>query len=831
MSALPKVEIPDTVQAAFLPGRAAPVTEARPMTWPDLSALLGRVEPGTKDGPAWMPASIEPGPRIGERVQTISALVLDVEADAVRDPDGSKRVIGPEPPPLEELAAELALIGWRAILHTTHSHAPEHPRYRAVFALSRPLDKGEVRPLGLYVASVLGIADAIDVKALEAARLFYLPRASRDRLSLFQHRTIVGQPLDVGSLLTDARRALDALKAASRSKAPPRSGRVIEAFNNTHEIGHVLETFGYTAKGRNRWLFPGSTSGLPGVRLLPESEPPRVFSSHAGDPLNDGRAHDAFDLWRILEHGGEITAAVRVAAEALGIDVYRSMVQAVSAPAKNSDDWPPFEPLPPSLPDVPMLDPRLLPAVLRPWLEDIAERVQCPLDYPAVVAIVALGAVVGRQIGIYPKHRDDWLVVPNLWGAIVGRPGVMKTPALTEAMRPLNRLESQARKDFEQAAQEHKADVLVAEASVKESKRRIDAAAKRGDLAVAREHALLASFDPEAPVRRRYLTQDPTVEKLGELLRDNPRGVLVSRDELVGWLRSLDREGHEGARAFYLEAWAGTGRYTYDRIGRGTIEIEAATVSVVGGIQPGPLEAYLRAAMRGGAGDDGLMQRIQLCVWPDVGRDWRNVDRWPDTAAKNAAFDLFVALDTLNPESLGADMTGDLPALRFDPEAQVLFDEWRSDLEQRLRDPDSPEPDAFVSHLAKFRSLAPSLALLYHLASTAPGPAVSVEAMAAAVTWCDYLEAHARRVYGTARTPELRAAREIERRLRRRDLTAPFTARDIYRNHWAGLDLESVSQALDYLESLGRVRSERTDSAGRPRVLWHVHPAVTEGTA
>jgi len=128
------------------------------VTWPDLSALLGTVEPGAKDGPAWMPASIEPGPRTGERVQTVTALVLDVEADAVREPDGSKRVTGPEPPPLEELAAELALLGWRAILHTSHSHTPEHPRYRAVFALSRPLEKAEVRPLGLHVASVLPAA-------------------------------------------------------------------------------------------------------------------------------------------------------------------------------------------------------------------------------------------------------------------------------------------------------------------------------------------------------------------------------------------------------------------------------------------------------------------------------------------------------------------------------------------------------------------------------------------------------------------------------------------------------------------------------------------------
>lgn len=97
-----------------------------------------------------------------------------------------------------------------------------------------------------------------------------------------------------------------------------------------------------------------------------------------------------------------------------------------------------------------------------------------------------------------------------------------------------------------------------------------------------------------APIRRRYITNDPTVEKLGEILNQNPNGVLVSRDELVGLLRNLDKTGQEAARAFYIEAWNGNGRFTYDRVGRGTVDIEAAIVSIVGCIQPGPLRGYLR---------------------------------------------------------------------------------------------------------------------------------------------------------------------------------------------------------------------------------------------
>ena len=38
-------------------------------------------------------------------------------------------------------------------------------------------------------------------------------------------------------------------------------------------------------------------------------------------------------------------------------------------------------------------------------------------------------------------------------------------------------------------------------------------------------------------------------------------------------------------RAVLCEAWNGTGAYTYDRIGRGTLHIRAACVSVLGVVQ------------------------------------------------------------------------------------------------------------------------------------------------------------------------------------------------------------------------------------------------------
>ena len=503
-----------------------------------------------------------------------------------------------------------------------------------------------------------------------------------------------------------------------------------------------------------------------------------------------------------------------------------SAVEQALAAARPAD-WPEPEPLPDGLPDVPVIDDALLPATIRPWVVDIAERVSCPPDFPAVGALVALAAVVGRQIAIRPQRHDDWTVVPNLWGAIVGRPGLLKTPALAEMLKPLYRLEAEAREHFEQAVKEHEADKLVSAQARKHAEAEIKKAVRVGNRERASELALSALQDElEPPQRRRYVSQDATPEKLGELLATNPRGLLIFRDELTGWFASLEREGNESARAFYLEAWNGTGRFTFDRIGRGTVDIESATVSVLGGIQPGPLAAYIRQAMGNTKGDDGLLQRLQVVSWPDAPKDWRNVDRWPDSAARNAAHELWQRLDDIRPEAIGADTDARLPFLRFDGEGQEAWCEWRERLETRLRA--GTEAPAFESALSKQRSLVPSIALLMHLADNPQGGPVTLRACLQAMAWAEYLEAHARRLYAPALFPEAQAAKALGVRIQAGELPATFSARDVYRKGWTGLDRAAVDMALEYLTDAGWLRCRDIDTGGRPSLVYDTNPGCRQ---
>ncbi len=93
----------------------------------------------------------------------------------------------------------------------------------------------------------------------------------------------------------------------------------------------------------------------------------------------------------------------------------------------------------------------------------------------------------------------------------------------------------------------------------------------------------------------RFIVNDMTVEKLGELLKENPRGLLMVRDELAGFLANLERKEYQTDRAFYLTAFNGDDQFTYDRIERGTIFIPHVTLSMIGGIQPSRIIPILQA--------------------------------------------------------------------------------------------------------------------------------------------------------------------------------------------------------------------------------------------
>jgi putative DNA primase/helicase len=490
----------------------------------------------------------------------------------------------------------------------------------------------------------------------------------------------------------------------------------------------------------------------------------------------------------------------------------------------SADDWPDPKPIEAPFPKVMPLDTSWLPVAFQAFVDDHSELMQVPPDMIAAPLMVAAAACLGNILAIAPKAFDtSWLVVPVLWGGCVGRPGLMKSPAISIATKPLDPIEQAIASGFAAKQQQYKIDKLQYDGLLKAAK----TAAARPP---TNSSPISLPPEPEEPQPERLVVNDSTAQKLGDILRHSPRGVLVQRDEIVSLLESLAAEGQEGARGFYLEAWNGLSSHRVDRIGRGSLIIPRLAVWIFGGIQPGKLQPYVRQATSGGGGDDGLLQRFQILVWPDASKEWTKVDRPPNLAAHAAVDAVFARLRNIDPVAIGATQgnVGSAPAyLHFTTEAQAVFDQWWAHLEHSIRNGD--KHSALESHQAKYKSLIPALALVIHVADFGTGP-VPLAALEKSIRCGTYLWSHAKRVYASATNSAQASAAALAARIRSGKVANGFSARNIQRHGWQYLTTPSeVAEAIEWLIDSGwlrRTTHPAGKSGGRPADTYTINPMV-----
>lgn len=473
-----------------------------------------------------------------------------------------------------------------------------------------------------------------------------------------------------------------------------------------------------------------------------------------------------------------------------------------NAETNTKDEIP--EPMPlPELPPVPRFPLDILPDAFRDWVDDAATRARFPADFAAVAAMVALGSIIGRKLGIRMKSRDDWTEYANVWGALVGSPAALKSPAMREAMRPLKALQVAANADFEALAANHKARVKafrLAEDAIKKI------AAKKLAEDPKATVDLTGPEEPEEPVARTYWTSNVNDASLGVLLAQNPDGLLIERDELSSLLVSLEDDSRADLRGMLLSGWSGNEGYRFDRIARGKIAIPRYALSVLGAIQPGPLSRYVRGAFRGERAD-GMLQRFQLLTWPDC-EPFEYVDRPPNAKAKEAAWAVFERVDTMDADALGRrDFSSDPPFVRLCDEAQGVFAKWYTTFmcARHASEAAGSESAAMSAHFGKYPGLVAKLALILHVADADKGTnQVSVRTLLKALSWIEYLTPHARRVFYAAECPDTAAAKLLLVRVMAGALPHPFKAREVYRKGWHGLtDSDAVKRACRLLFDYG----------------------------
>jgi hypothetical protein len=467
----------------------------------------------------------------------------------------------------------------------------------------------------------------------------------------------------------------------------------------------------------------------------------------------------------------------------------------------------------------------VFPDDLRWFIAEGARCLTCPPDFLGVAALAIAGAAIGRSLAIVIK--DSWVESASLYAAFVGKPGSSKSPPLALAARPLWGI-------TEELLASHK-DELERR---KEEKRRAAAERKARQAAGI---ALAGADEAPPPLLRRIAVNDTTCEALAPILAENPRGVVMVRDELTAWVAGLNqyKSGGKGSdRQFFLSAWSGAS-VTVDRKSqqdRGPIHIPHPFLSVVGAMTPEMLCELADAKNR----DDGFIDRLLFSLPDPVKIRWN-----PEGIPAEASDAWDAAIHRLWQRPMALDDRGRPRPffVRFSHAALSAYAAWFDAHCEETEELDFPR------HLegpwSKMRAYCARLALILDQLERAYDPTdeaddrpldVGLRATQGSIRLVGYFKNHCRRVRALLRGvgDENADARAILKWIRNGD-RATFSQRDARHNFPSrfGDDGPELDRALDWLRARACVRPAPIpprQGPGRPRSpAYEVNPSLLEG--
>ena len=126
---------------------------------------------------------------------------------------------------------------------------------------------------------------------------------------------------------------------------------------------------------------------------------------------------------------------------------------------------------------------------------------------------------------------------------------------------------------------------------------------------------------------------------------------------------------------------------------------------------------------------DGWLQRYALLVYPDLNMRYVVNKTAPNRIALDAVNDMVEKFANMQPAPCPR-------ALRFEPLAQVAYEDWLTRLNNRNRENKDGESEAIVSAFSKHQTVFPQLALLFQLCADPDADEIGLEQVELAERWC-----------------------------------------------------------------------------------------------
>ena len=437
-----------------------------------------------------------------------------------------------------------------------------------------------------------------------------------------------------------------------------------------------------------------------------------------------------------------------------------------------------------------------------------SEAIKCDPAYVATAMLPALAGAIGTSRQIQLKR--GWIEPSVLWGVVCGDSGSMKSPAVDIATNHIRDRQAKSVEVHRQLIESYEKDLAEYKLLYDDWKR---SGRKKGEPAPG---------EPEQPICERICCSDVTVEGLAVLLADAPRGLLLIRDEIAGWLASHDqyKSGRGADTAHWLTIHGARDLVVDRKTGdRKTLFVRRASVSIVGGIQPRTLARSLGQEHF----ENGLAARLLLAMPPRRPKVWSEaeIDESLDQSVAQMFDRLLELQHTIDgdPITLGLSSGGKQAWVKFyDEHADRML-------------------DASGSHaavLSKLEGGAARIALILHIVRQVTGDRTATEAVdehsiSSGVAIARWYAREAERIYAVlSETDEQREARQAVDLIRRRG--GKITANDLRRRSRHLATSEDADRLLRLLvdAGLGSWEDQAPGTAGgRPTRIFSLSESPT----
>ncbi len=215
----------------------------------------------------------------------------------------------------------------------------------------------------------------------------------------------------------------------------------------------------------------------------------------------------------------------------------------------------------------------IFPIEIQILLEEAEETLNYPIEYLGSSILSACSVAIGNTYHI--KLKEGFIAKGNLYIALVGRAGDVKSHPLKFAYEPIEKTELASYNNYQNEMKEYNS---------------LSDEAKR--------------TNPK-PIYKKYILKDFTPESLIKLHSNNKRGQAIVSDELFGWIKNFGRYNSSGEQETYLSLWNGHS-ISVDRKSEEPIRLDNTYVNIIGTMQT----KILPELNKENRGNNGFIERM-----------------------------------------------------------------------------------------------------------------------------------------------------------------------------------------------------------------------------